>query len=76
MNTKTIIEEEYIPCGLTEGGTWEQFSMYKGFTKEEADKNLKEFIEHLADCAFSEEYLEYKIMKRTTITTVSEWEDV
>lgn len=76
MNTKTIIEEEYIPCGLTEGGEWEKFSMYKGFTKEEADENLKEFIEHLADCAFSEEYSEYKIMKRTTITTVSEWEDI
>lgn len=77
MKTRTNIETEYTPCGLTEQGTWRPITHRRYKCKESAEYKLEEHIslrkEH-PGCY--ESCKEYKIMKRTVVTTIGEWEDV
>ena len=78
MKTNTIIKIEYTPCGLTAQGRWRPISALARFSSQKAAERALE--EHKKDCAKHPRYFqgckEYKIMKRTVITTISEWGDV
>lgn len=78
MKSNTTIKTEYAPCGLTAQGKWRPISGLARFaTQEHAEHYLEE---HKKNCAAHPRYFQgceqYKIMKHTVITTITEWEDV
>lgn len=77
MKTRTNITTEYVPCGLTAQGKWRPITVARFRSLEAADRALEE---HKKDCAANPRIFQgceaYKIMKRTVVTTISEWEDV
>ena len=78
MKSNTNIKTEYAPCGLTTQGRWRRIDPLAIFaTQEHAEKALEE---HKENCAKHPNIFkgckEYKVMKRTVITTLTEWEDV
>ena len=72
MNTKTEIATEYAPFGLTEKGRWHKLIPFFCKSQESAEKDLRLYKEQ----PLTHKCKEYKVMKRTTITTISEWEDL
>lgn len=70
--TTTTTKTEYTPFELTVRGTWIPFYI-KRRTKEGAERLLKDHIRLRKE--IGEHIGEYKIMKRTVVTTVSEWEE-
>ena len=79
MKSNTNIVIEYAPLGLTAQGKWRPIisALSRFRTQEQAERALEE---HKKQCAAHPRYFEgckeYKIMKRTVISTISEWEDV
>lgn len=79
MKSTTHIETEYTPHGKTSSGTWRPVTMQRFRSQKSAERFLEEYKQHRA--AFPKCYEsfgiseEYKIMKRTVITIMSEWED-
>ena len=78
MKTRTHIETEYAPHGLTAQGMWRPLSVARYRSQETAERALEE---HKKICenpriAKFRGCKEYKVMKRTVVTTISEWEDV
>ena len=77
MNSKTNIATEYTPCGLTAQGKWRPITLQRFRSQRAAEVHLEE---HKKDCELNprlfEGCKEYKIMKRTVVTTIGEWEDV
>lgn len=79
MQSRTIIETEYAPCGLTKEGKWRSFAPslrpYRNYerAKEELER-CKKKVEN--NPFYPKDCKEFRVMKRTVITTISEWEDV
>ena len=80
MKSKTHIETEYTPHGKTSSGTWRPVTMRRFRSLKSASRFLEEYKQDRAAFPMLYESFgiseEYKIMKRTVITTISEWEDV
>lgn len=77
MNTKTNIAIEYAPLGLTAQGRWRPLCIGRFRSQEPAEKALEEYkANHARLPKIYEGCKEYKVMKRTVITTISEWENV
>ena len=76
MNTKTNIRTEFAGMGLKPDGTWRKITASQN-KEEEARKLLDE---HLSDVNrypdLYTKYAEYKVMKRTVITTTEDWGEV
>lgn len=73
--TKTNIRTEYAGMGLTLNGFWKPVTP-KAATAADAEKYLKEYlydVERYPELYTS--YEEYKVMKRTVITTTEDWSD-
>lgn len=72
MKTKTEITTQYAPFALTSSGKWRKLVPFFCRSQESAEKDLQLYKEH----PFVDRYKDYKVMKRTAITTISEWEDI
>ena len=73
----SIRTEEYAPHGLTAQGKWRPITLARFRSQEAAERCLEE---HKKDCAANPFIFKgceaYKVMKRTVVTTIGEWEDV
>ena len=77
MKTRTEIQTEYAPCGVLASGKSRPLSIARYRSKETAERALEEYKGiHAKYPKIDGGCVEYKIMKRTVITTISEWEDV
>lgn len=86
MKTITNIETEYAPCGLTAKGKWRPLTVFSSIfgsakaicrSKETAERELEEIKEaHAKNPKIYKGCKDFKIMKRTVVFTISEWEDV
>lgn len=77
MKSRTHIETEYAPHGLTAQGTWRPLSVARYRSQETAERALEEHKRIRAANPFIPgDFDEYKVMKRTVVTTIGEWEDV
>lgn len=78
MNTKTEIATDYAPFRKTKSGKWRKLEPFWFYRSEKLAKMELEKIKEADKIARfpSEAPSEYKIMKRTVITTISEWEDL
>lgn len=75
MKTNTEIRTEYAGMGRKADGTWKKITPARN--PAEAQKELQEYmseVERYPD--LFTKYEEYKVAKRTVITTYSEWETV
>lgn len=75
MRSRTNIETEYTPCGLTDQGTWRPLTMCRYRSKESAERALAEYKElHAKKPKIYPGCGAYMVMKRTVVTTIGEWE--
>lgn len=76
MRSRTDISIEYAPCGLTAQGTWRRLNIFNFPSQETAERALEEYKESFAKIRNSYPgYEAYKVMKRTVVVTLGEWED-
>ena len=72
MKTTTEIYKEYTPCRKTKTGHWRPITISRYRSKLEADRH----IEHELSLPHAADEDDYKVMQRTAVVTLSEWEDV
>lgn len=77
MKTRTNITTEYTPCGLTAQGKWRPLKAFGSKSLEEAERALEACKEaHAKHPNIYPGCKDFKVMKRTVVTTISELEDV
>lgn len=77
MNAKIHFEVEYVACGLMPDGKWRHITTNRYRSKEHAKQQLEHHLQLKKENPyFYPNVTEYKIMRRTTITALGEWEDI
>lgn len=77
MKTRTNIRTEYTIHGLTSKGAWRPVTLLRFASEAAAEKALEEYKKSCAmNYSIFKDCKEYKIMKRTVVTTISEWEGI
>jgi hypothetical protein len=81
MKTRTEIHTEYVPTAKTANGSWRPITVARFRSQKQVERYLEENKITLSACrkVTPEDFKtgeNYKIMKRTVITTISEWEEV
>lgn len=72
---KTEVRTEYAGMGLKPDSTWRVITP-RATTAARADEHLKEYLSDVARFPdLFTAYAEYKVMKRTVITTTEDWGD-
>lgn len=75
-NTKTTMQTEYGYFGKKPDGSWRQLGPFKTLITL-AQKAMDEYRENVARMPkLYTAYEDYKVMSRTVITIIGEWEDV
>ena len=75
MNSRTTIRTEYAGLGLKPDGTWRKITAGT-HTAADAEEQLKEYISDVSRYPdLYTAYAEYKVKKRTIITTIEDWSD-
>lgn len=73
---KSTTKTEYAPHGLTAQGKWRTLTSQRFTSAQLAEARLEEYKQ---DCKnlpnLYEPYQEYKVMKRTVVITISEWDE-
>ena len=72
MKTTTNISTEYAPCRKTASGPWRPITITRYHSKLEAERHIERELSY----PHSAPAEDYKVMQRTVITTISEWEDL
>lgn len=77
MKSRTNIATEYTICGLTTSGAWRPFTATRFRSQETAERAMEDYKKDRAEHPFVYANCEdFKVVKRTVVTTIGEWEDV